>query len=45
MTTLSNHQVRLAKRPDAAATREHWSFTTEPVGEPVDGGVLVKVYS
>ena len=40
--TLTNHQVRLAKRPDAAATREHWSFTTEPVGEPADGGVLVK---
>ena len=39
---LSNHQVRLAKRPDAAATREHWNFTTEPVGEPAEGGVLVK---
>ena len=22
--------------------REDWSFTTEPVGEPDDGGVLVK---
>ncbi|MDB5829897.1 MAG: NADP-dependent oxidoreductase [Variovorax sp.] len=45
MTALVNHQVRLAKRPDAAATREHWNFTTEPVGEPVDGGVLVKTLS
>jgi len=44
-TALTNHQVRLAKRPDAAATREHWSFTTEPVGEPAEGGVLVKVLS
>ncbi|QNK74953.1 NADP-dependent oxidoreductase [Variovorax sp. PAMC28562] len=45
MTALVNHQVRLAKRPDAAATREHWSFTDEPVGEPADGGVLVKTLS
>ncbi|KLN54893.1 NADP-dependent oxidoreductase [Variovorax paradoxus] len=40
-----NHQVRLAKRPEGAATREHWQFTTEPVGEPADGGVLVKTLS
>ncbi len=45
MTDLVNHQVRLAKRPDAAATREHWNFTTEPVGEPADGDVLVKTLS
>ena len=45
MTALVNHQVRLAKRPDAAATREHWSFTDEAVGEPADGGVLVKTLS
>jgi NADPH-dependent curcumin reductase CurA len=41
-TPLTNKQVRLAKRPDSTATREHWNFTTEPVGEPADGGVLVK---
>ena len=40
-----NHQVRLAKRPEGAATREHWRFTTEPVGEPAEGGVLVQVLS
>ncbi|BEP37728.1 NADP-dependent oxidoreductase [Variovorax sp. V59] len=40
-----NHQVRLAKRPEGAATREHWQFTTEPVGEPAEGGVLVKTLS
>jgi NADPH-dependent curcumin reductase CurA len=45
MTALVNHQVRLAKRPDAAATREHWSFTDEAVGEPADVGVLVKTLS
>ncbi len=41
-TTLSNHQVRLAKRPEGATTRDNWSFTTEPVAEPAEGGVLVK---
>ncbi len=42
---LTNHQVRLAQRPETTATREHWNFTTEPVGDPADGGVLVKVLS
>jgi hypothetical protein len=42
---LGNHQVRLAKRPEGAATRDHWQFTTEPVGEPAEGGVLVKTLS
>lgn len=45
MTALINHQVRLAKRPETTATREHWNFTTEPVGEPAEGGVLVKTLS
>jgi NADPH-dependent curcumin reductase CurA len=44
-TALTNHQVRLAKRPDTTATREHWNFTAEPVGEPAEGGVLVKTLS
>ena len=44
-TALTNHQVRLAKRPETTATREHWNFSEEPVGEPADGGVLVKVLS
>ena len=43
--TLANHQVRLAKRPETTATREHWNFTTEPVGEPDQGGVLVQTLS
>jgi NADPH-dependent curcumin reductase CurA len=42
---LTNHQVRLAKRPEGTATRENWKFTTEPVGEPAEGGVLVKTLS
>jgi NADPH-dependent curcumin reductase CurA len=44
-SSLANHQVRLAKRPEGAATRENWKFTTEPVGEPAEGGVLVKTLS
>jgi hypothetical protein len=42
LTTLSNHQVRLASRPVGLPTRANWSFTTEPVAEPGPGGVLVK---
>ena len=42
---LSNRQVRLAKRPEGAATRDDWQFTTEPVAEPAEGGVLVKTLS
>ncbi|MBB3180136.1 NADP-dependent oxidoreductase [Variovorax sp. Sphag1AA] len=44
-TTLSNRQIRLAKRPQGAATRDDWQFTTEPVADPADGGVLVKTLS
>jgi len=42
ITTLSNHQVRLASRPVGLPTRDNWRFTTEPVAEPGPGGVLVK---
>src|ERR1700712_3770878 len=45
ITDLSNRQVRLAKRPEGAATRDDWQFTTEPVREPGDGGVLVQTLS
>lgn len=44
-TSLVNHQVRLAQRPETTATREHWNFTTEPVAEPSEGGVLVQTLS
>ncbi|MDB5871725.1 MAG: NADP-dependent oxidoreductase [Ramlibacter sp.] len=42
IAALTNHQVRLAKRPVGTPTRDNWSFTTEPVPEPAAGGVLVK---
>ncbi|HZT55631.1 MAG TPA: NADP-dependent oxidoreductase, partial [Burkholderiaceae bacterium] len=39
---LTNHQIRLKARPNGLPTRADWEFTTEPVSEPTDGGVLVK---
>lgn len=38
-----NHQVRLASRPVGLPTDENWAFTEEPVGEPGDGEVLVRI--
>ena len=38
----TNRQYRLARRPSGLPVREDWSFTTEPVGDPEEGGVLVK---
>jgi NADPH-dependent curcumin reductase CurA len=43
LTALTNHQVRLAARPVGMPTDANWQHTTEPVAEPADGGVLVKV--
>ncbi|MCW5635557.1 MAG: NADP-dependent oxidoreductase [Rubrivivax sp.] len=43
LTTLTNHQVRLAARPKGLPTDADWQFTEEPVAEPPEGGVLVKV--
>jgi NADPH-dependent curcumin reductase len=45
LATLTNHQIRLAARPNGLPTRDGWSFTTEPVAEPDHGGVLVKTLS
>ena len=42
ITSLSNHQIRLASRPVGLPTRDNWNFTTEAVTEPGPGGVLVK---
>ena len=42
IAALTNHQIRLKARPNGLPTREGWDFTTEPVAEPGDGGVLVK---
>ena len=40
---LSNRQYRLAARPTGLPKHSDWNFTTEPVAEPADGQVLVKV--
>ena len=42
LAALTNHQIRLGARPTGLPTRDGWRFTTEPVVEPEDGGVLVK---
>lgn len=34
ITSLVNHQIRLASRPVGLPTRDNWSATTEPVTEP-----------
>ena len=38
-----NHQFRLAARPVGLCRSSDWNFTEEPVAEPGDGEVLVKV--
>jgi NADPH-dependent curcumin reductase CurA len=45
LSQLVNHQIRLAARPKGTPTRDDWSFTTAPVTEPEEGGVLVKTLS
>ena len=45
VSSLSNHQVRLAARPTGLPTRDGWSFTQAPVVEPDEGGVLVRTLS
>jgi NADPH-dependent curcumin reductase CurA len=45
LTSLVNHQVRLAARPVGNVGPECWRFTEEPVAEPGEGGVLVKTLS
>ncbi|MBG9390330.1 NADP-dependent oxidoreductase [Caenimonas aquaedulcis] len=45
IASTTNHQVRLAQRPVGLPTRENWSFTTEPVAQPPESGVLVKTLS
>ncbi len=42
IAALTNHQVRLKARPSGYPTRDVWDFTTEPVAEPGDGGILVR---
>jgi NADPH-dependent curcumin reductase len=40
---LQSRQWRLAARPVGLSKPSDWNLTTEPVGEPADGQVLVKV--
>lgn len=40
---LANRQVRLAARPAGLPKATDWRFTTEPVADPAEGQVLVKV--
>ncbi len=42
VSTLTNHQLRLASRPVGLPTRDNWCATTEAVAEPSEGGVLVQ---
>ncbi|RZA34083.1 MAG: NADP-dependent oxidoreductase [Lysobacteraceae bacterium] len=42
LSSLQNHQIRLAERPVGMTTRENWRFTTEAVQAPAEGGVLVQ---
>ncbi len=43
LAPLSNRQFRLAARPVGLPKASDWNLTTEPVGEPAEGQVLVKV--
>ena len=42
LSSLVNHQVRLAARPVGLPKDSDWQHTSEPVGECPDGGILVK---
>ncbi|MEY4736061.1 MAG: hypothetical protein RL302_380 [Pseudomonadota bacterium] len=42
LSTLVNHQIRLAARPNGMPKASDWSHTSEAVADPVDGGVVVK---
>src|SRR3954468_10080961 len=40
---MTNHQIRLAARPVGLPKPTDWQFTEEPVPEPGDGQLVVKV--
>jgi NADPH-dependent curcumin reductase CurA len=42
LANLVNHQTRLAARPVGMPKPTDWNHTTEPVAEPLEGGVTVK---
>lgn len=41
--TITNHQFQLAARPSGMPERSNWDYLQQPVGEPGDGELLVKV--
>jgi hypothetical protein len=41
--TATNRQIRLAARPAGMPKPSDWAFTEEPIPEPADGQVVVKV--
>jgi len=43
MTSTTNHLFKLAARPMGLPKRSDWDYTSEPVGEPGSGEVLVAV--
>ncbi|HEY6512263.1 MAG TPA: NADP-dependent oxidoreductase [Burkholderiaceae bacterium] len=43
VTATTNHQIRLAARPVGLPRTADWQANEEKVGEPAEGGVLVKV--
>ena len=43
LSSLDNHQVRLAARPVGLPALADWQFTEAPVAEPDDGSVVVQV--
>jgi len=40
-----NRQIRLASRPVGLPTRQNWQVTDDDLGQPAEGGVLVKMLS
>ena len=42
LSSLVNHQIRLASRPVGLPTDANWRHTTEAVTEPGEGGVVLK---
>jgi NADPH-dependent curcumin reductase CurA len=42
LSSLTNHQIRLAARPVGLPKATDWSHTSEPVTEPAEGGVTLK---
>ena len=41
--TTTNHQFRLAARPVGMPKDSDWKLTEEPVREPADGEVLIRI--